>query len=147
MKIFTAIILSVLISTTAYPDSLLDEAGTDILADKVMSKIDQSDLDGAADLLKKYWPLPPQEIDTAIYQMKQQQPLIKERFGLPLSSEKTCVQTIGTSWRRLIYLQKYERHTLLWQFDFYKPKKSWIVNSFNFSDAWQNIFGKQCSNK
>jgi len=146
MKIFKAILLLTILCS-AHADVLPDVEATNTLASKVMSKIDKSDLDGASALLKKYWPLPPQEIDAAIYQMKQQQPLIKDRFGSPLSSEKTCTQSIGRSWRRVIYLQKFERHTLLWTFDFYKPQKSWVVNAFNFNDRWQSIFGNKCSNK
>ncbi|GEM_PF-451358 len=145
MKKFILLILYIFLTNSVYGDALPDVKATTHLAQKVMQKIGQSDFDGVSALLKKFWPLPAQEIDTAIYQMKQQQPLINKRFGLPLASEKICVQELGSSWHRVIYFQKYERHTLLWQFDFYKPKDTWLVNAFSYNDKWQSLFGAKCS--
>ncbi len=83
MRVYITILLLTTLNTVAFAESLPDKEATNAFADKVMSKIDLSDFDGASVLLKKYWPLPPQEIDAAIYKMKQQHPLIKDRFGTP----------------------------------------------------------------
>jgi hypothetical protein len=41
-------------------------------------------------------------------------------------------------------LQKYERHALLWTFDFYRPRTAWVLNGFSFHDRWQDLFGTRC---
>jgi hypothetical protein len=42
-------------------------------------------------------------------------------------------------------LQKYERHALLWTFDFYRPRTAWVLNGFSFHDRWQDLFGTRCA--
>ena len=114
---------------------------------QAMGHMDKLEIEQGFSALKPYWPLPGQEIDSVIYKTNQQLPLIKERFGQPLGSEKACVQSIGDSWVRVTYLQKFEKHTMLWKAEFYKPKEAWVLNGFAFHDQWQTLFEQNCSNK
>lgn len=147
MKKLIGLLLLTIISTQSYAATFasIDEAEKKLA--QAMGHMDKLEVEKGFTTLKSYWPLPGEEIDSVIYQTKQQLPMIKERFGQPLGSEKACVQSIGDSWVRVTYLQKFEKHTLLWKAEFYKPKNEWVLNTFAFHDRWQTLFVQNCSNK
>ncbi|MFK8067486.1 MAG: hypothetical protein AB8D52_04505 [Gammaproteobacteria bacterium] len=112
--------------------------------EQVMEYMNKLEIEKGFSALKPYWPLPDEEIDSVVYQTKQQLPVIRERFGQPLGHEKACIQSIADSWKRISYLQKFEKHTLLWNVVLYKPENEWVLNGFSFDDSWQKLFSQDC---
>ncbi len=117
------------------------------LTQSTMIQVDKKEYEKAIDVIRPHMPLPKHEIDALAYNIRQQAPTILERFGEPIGSELVCQQNIGTSLKRVTYVQKHEKHALLWLFDFYRPNEKWIVNAFTFHDNWQQLFEANCSNK
>jgi hypothetical protein len=75
-------------------------------------------------------------------QAKLHLPVLQGRFGKSLGSEFIRERTIGRSLLQIVHIQKFEKHALRWQFIFYSPDKKWVLNTFNFDDKINLLFGE-----
>ncbi len=57
-------------------------------------------------------------------------------YGKPLSSELVLEKTFGTSVVRLLYVLKMEKHPIVWEFFFYRPKDKWFLVNVRFNDEF-----------
>lgn len=104
------------------------------LAEDVMEAISAGNTLEGVDMLRPYVVFPMHEFETLKGQIRMQLPLIKDRFGDSLGYEFMVQDEMGLSVKRIVYLQKLERHVLLWTFVFYRPENEWLLNTFHFSD-------------
>lgn len=110
------------------------------VAEQTMALVRQEKFAEAYGTVKPFWPLPAIEIDGLANQMNTQWPMIQQRFGKSLATEFVNERTIGESFIRYTYLQKFERHAVRWTFVFYKPKEGWLVNSVSWDDGVSQLF-------
>lgn len=132
--------LVLLLSTPARADALEDVKATETLSQQVADLIAAGKLKAAYARLKPYWPIPAHEVDALIYQAQGQRPTIEARFGRSLSIERAGTQVLGDSFVRYIFLEKYERHAIVWAFTFYRPGDAWVVNSALYTDDFNAMF-------
>jgi hypothetical protein len=83
--------------------------------------------------------LKPQAITTLKGQIKMAMAL----YGTPLGLEKVQEEDISPSVKRLVYIQKFENLPVAWEFYFYKPKDTWIINTLTFKDQIASIVGSR----
>ena len=134
-------LLALLLLPAASPaDSFasLDEARE--LADRAMSFVREEKFAEAYAVLKPYWPLPGVEIDNMANQTHTQWPMVKQRFGASLGTERIAERQAGESLVQIVYLHKFERHALRWVFLFYKPVDRWMINSVAYDDSIASLF-------
>lgn len=62
-------------------------------------------------------------------------------YGGVLGFEKVEEEVFGDSLVRLTYLQKFERHPLVWEFFFYRPKDGWVLSNIQFADQFALLSG------
>jgi len=55
-------------------------------------------------------------------------------YGGSLGAELLEEKDLGTALKRLVYIQKLERHPLIWVFYFYRPHSEWFVSGISFND-------------
>jgi hypothetical protein len=79
----------------------------------------------------------PQDIVT----LKSQTKMAMGLYGLPLGIEKIREEDLSPSLKRLVYLQKFEKYPVAWEFYFYKPKDDWVINTLNFKDQIGPLVG------
>jgi hypothetical protein len=79
----------------------------------------------------------PQDIVTLKSKIK----MAMELYGSPLGFEKIHEEDLSPSLKRLVYLQKFEQYPVVWEFYFYKPKDTWIINTLNFQDQIGPLVG------
>ncbi len=127
----------------AVGEDLSGEGALKALTNDVMKQISAGKLDEGFSQLKQHWTLPVNEIDQLLAQTKTQMNLVSSRFGPSLGYELIGEKTVGTSFQQLVYLQKLSNPAIAWNFRFYKPKDSWIVNSVAFSDNIDRLIEAQ----
>ncbi|QDQ73177.1 hypothetical protein FNZ56_04465 [Pseudoluteimonas lycopersici] len=110
------------------------------LTDQVMRLVSSGDLKGGFDLMKPYAVVPPAEIDAASGQAELQKPLFLARFGKSIGYELIRKDEVGSSVAQVIYLQKFEKHAMVWRFILYRGNDGWTVNSFKFVDDITTAF-------
>ncbi len=77
----------------------------------------------------------------AITALKGQIKMAMGLYGKSIGFEKAREENISPSVKRLVYIQKFENLPVAWEFYFYKPKDTWIINSLNFQDQIGTIVG------
>jgi len=136
----TIIVLALFFSTLISADTLKDENQVEKLAKDVMVHVGKGETVKGLDLMAPYLIIPKSEFETTKNQFAMQAPMLASRFGKTLSSDYVNTEKVGTSLIKIMYIQKFERHLMYWNFYFYKPKDSWVLNTFRSNDRLELLF-------
>ena len=128
------------LSRAATANGFQTEEGARKYTDSLLKLIAQEDFQKAFDTAKPYWPLPTVEIDGLVNTIKQQWPIVNQRFGNSISTELIKTERIGKSFIRYYYLHKFENHALYWKIDYYKPRSLWKINNILFADDLNSLY-------
>lgn len=134
------LITLLLLSNSVLSKEFRDETETRKFSDIFMKHIQQENFKKAFGLAKPRWPLPAVEIDNLVNTIKTQWPIVSSRFGKSIETEFIRKERIGRSFLRYYYLHKFDNHAIYWQIDFYKPNKSWVINTVNFQDKLNILY-------
>ncbi|MCG8565684.1 MAG: hypothetical protein MI747_11455 [Desulfobacterales bacterium] len=132
MKKIVLIICLCLIPVSGWGQGFERVSDIRAFCDEFMDQIVRADFQAAFDSTKSFWPVPEVEVDGIVNQVKQQWPLMENRFGSSLGAEWIRGKRIGASFLRYYFLHKFEKHAIQWQMDFYKPQDYWIINGITF---------------
>ncbi len=122
------------------PASLADVAMVDALVSRFAVLIGEGKIEAAFDTLEPYWTVPSSDVDALTVQLGGQRASLQERFGKPLGVELAGVQTLGSSFRRYLYFDKYERHAVVWSITLYRPDREWVVNTVRLTDQLDALY-------
>ena len=90
--------------------------------------------------LRPHIVFPESELDVQISNLDMQMPIINQRFGKSIGYDFVEKETLGNSLVQYVYLQKFEKHVMVWRFIFYKPNDKWLFNTFYFNDQVKPLF-------
>lgn len=139
-RIVTMIIVLVLMSGTAFANSLKSTDETRQLADRIVAHFVKKEFKEGLALAKPHWPLPEVEIDGLANQITSQWPIVDQRFGVSTGKEFIREEKLGNSFIRYYYLHKFQNHAIYWLITFYRPTDKWKVNGVNFKDDLESLF-------
>lgn len=107
----------------------------------IMSVVGNGDFDGAVKLIETAAVEFP-ELEFISFQQKSVKfrAILNQTHGDTIGAEFVRRMTLGDSWVRIVYLEKLEKYSLVWIFDFYRPKNEWLLRNFTFSDELGNWF-------
>jgi len=132
---FVTLVL-LLLPVTLFAREFKSEGETRAFSDSVMKEVASGNLKGGFDQLAAvYTAIPKVEIDGLISQAMLQVPVMEARFGKSVGSEFISESRAGDSVHKYVYLHKFEKHAIVWQFVFYRPGDAWVLNSFKYSDS------------
>ena len=134
--IFSILCLSTIISA----DTLKNEKQVEKLTKNIMLHVGKGETVKGLDLMAPYLIIPKSEFETTKSQFAMQAPMFENRFGKTLSSEYISTEKVGSSLIKILYIQKFERHIMYWNFYFYKPKNEWVLNTFRSNDSLELLF-------
>lgn len=83
-----------------------------------------------------------QEKGEEVKNLKQQTSVGLDIYGKPLGFELLKQQDYGASIARMVYVLKCEKHPLIWEFYFYKPKSEWTLVRIMFNDRFDLLADK-----
>jgi hypothetical protein len=110
------------------------------LATSVMQKAGQDKMKEGLELLRPFVIFPMSEFDVQLSNIDMQLPVIGQRFGKSIGFELVSEEKVGDSLIQYMYLQKFEKHEMVWRFIFYKSQERWLLNTFNFNDQVKPLF-------
>lgn len=134
------IILSIFLSVNANAAELKSKDDIRNFTQSVMTQVAKGKMQEGLKLIKPYLIIPESEFNVMAEQLKMQEPLMKQRFGNTIGVEFVKEEEAGNSLLRIIYIQKFEKHIMRWRFYFYKPRDSWVLNTFFTDDKLQLMF-------
>jgi hypothetical protein len=110
-------------------------------AEAFLARLGKGDVAAAYDELFAGSPLvaeKPQAVDAVKRQTEAGLPLYGKSIGFELHNEKT----FGDSIVRLTYIQRFEKHPLVWRFWFYRPAGNWYLDNVVFNDQYGFLQGE-----
>lgn len=140
MKLILLISLLLLSASDVHAETLSSSSAAVAVTDQTMKRIAAGDLRGGLGLTKKYMSVPGAEIDAIIGQAELQQPVFLSRFGKSIGYELIRNDTVSDSLSRVVYIQRYESHAMVWQFVLYRGIDGWSINSFKYMDDISVLF-------
>lgn len=90
--------------------------------------------------IKKYWPLPQNEIDGLEEKTVQYMNLLQARFGKTESVVKVNEEVIKDFAVKETYILKFENSAIRLIFTYYKNNNGWIINAFKWDDSFSEEF-------
>lgn len=135
MSRFLCLVLLLLPSTLLARD-FKSESEVRVFSDSVMREVATGSLKSGFDKISSaYTVVPKVEIDGIVSQAMLQVPVMEARFGKSIGYEFISESRAGDSVLKYVYLHKFEKHAIVWQFVFYRPSQTWLLNSFKYSDS------------
>lgn len=139
MKKFIILYLSVALMTLQAADVLSLE-GTKKVCEKSLSLIAQMKIKEGFEVIKPHWSFPHSEIDDMAYTTQSQMKGLTPRFGHIIGFTHIETKRLANEFIKHIYLLKYERYALRFEYIFYKPKNHWTLGSFIWDDSVGKLF-------
>ncbi|MEQ1768048.1 MAG: hypothetical protein ABL859_11510 [Methylotenera sp.] len=128
------------LSTNVIADTLKSPLEARELTNKVMSKMDEGDIESGLLLLKPYSIVPPAEYDVLLDKLKMQLPVMSQRFGNSIGHEFIRDEKSGENILRITQIHRFEKHPMRWCFYFYQGKNGWVLNTFITDDDIRQLF-------
>ena len=126
----------------AQDTTLTTEQDARALAEATLERIIVGEYQAAFADLRPVWPLSSSELDTLLSTTVNQRATVAERFGQSLGYAFVRRESLAGSLLRLTYVELTERHALRWVFLFYKPGDTWTLNSVEWDDDVDALFGE-----
>ncbi len=139
---FIVVLLS---NNIVYADTLDSTKLAKTLCNEVMEQIAKNNLDEAFNLIKPYAAFSETEIDSVAVETKAQREQVSKRYGISNAYEFINSKQVGRSLLRLRYIEKMEKHVIVWSFYFYKTDKGWVLNTFDWKDQFENLFNEDAN--
>jgi len=139
MKKFGMFIL-LWVHLTLYADTLKDISAVEKLTQVSMQYIGEDKLEKGLDVLAPYSVVSHSQFDNLKKQIIEEFPKFRVNFGKVIGSEFVGKTHVGNSLCQITYIQKFEKHILSWRFDYYKPKETWVLSSFEMADSMEILF-------
>ncbi len=143
MKIILVLVGFVLsMGQLSHADTLKDKDAAKTLAQAVMEFVEKGQTAKGVNLTKPYLIIPDHEFEAMLSSLSMQAPMIEQRFGKTIDTEFASIEEVGDSLMKIMYIQKFEKHLMRWQFYFYKPDKEWVLNTFSTDDKLKLMFSR-----
>jgi hypothetical protein len=110
------------------------------VTDQIMKRVVAGDLKGGFELAKPHAAVPAAEVDAIVGQAELMQPMLVARFGKSIGYEQIRNDAVGSSLAQIVYIQRFEKHAMVWRFILYRGIDGWIINSFKYEDDIGSAF-------
>lgn len=110
------------------------------VTDQIMKRVVAGDLKGGFELAKPHAAVPAAEVDAIVGQAELMQPMLVARFGKSIGYEQIRNDAVGSSLAQIVYIQRFEKHAMVWRFILYRGSDGWIINSFKYEDDIGSAF-------
>ena len=102
------------------------------IAETFLARVGKGDVGPAYDQLFRNSPMSTQSLQMDA--LKRQTQSVLPIYGQVLGYELYKQEKFGESLVRLFYIQRFEKHPIVWKFWIYKPGGTWQVNMVTFND-------------
>lgn len=110
------------------------------LSDRMMRSIEAGNTREALTLGQPHAAITAEQIEALIQQVEQQKPIMDDRYGASVDYELIRNDTIHDSLIRAIFLHRFERHAVVWQFLWYRGKDGWVLSNISYTDQLPQLF-------
>lgn len=102
------------------------------LSDQIMKGVSTGRIRQALEIAVPHAVLTQGQIDSLIKQIEEQQPTMATSFGASLGYELLRNDTVGGSLQRTVFLHRFDKHSMVWMFLWYRGRDGWILNNVSY---------------
>ncbi len=111
------------------------------LSDKAMAKLKDNDLPGVFEVLQAHGKWTEDQRTDAIEDWKKRREKAAMLIGKPVGEiEFLKKEVLGKCFVRYTYLEKWEKHALVWRLIYYKPKDEWNLQGIGWDESVPLLF-------
>ena len=104
-------------------------------AEQAIDRLRHDDVEGMMRLLKEQLVLPLPDFDRTREMCETHRRLHAQRHGKSLGEvELVRRESVGESFTRFTYLERCERHAIVWRLGYYRTPDGWKLNEFEWDD-------------
>lgn len=140
MRLAAFLVLALLLARPVHAEVFKDLDAAVALTDQTMKLVAKGDLKAGFGLIKPFTVVPDAEVDAMLGKAEGMQPMLVGRFGQSLGYELVRREAASPSLVRVVYLQKFELHAMVWRFTLYHGADGWTINTFAFKDDIADAF-------
>lgn len=139
-KYFLTLLISISTCHEVFSKTLETVEETEELSLSVMAFFFEEQYSDAFDLLKKYWPLPDNEINLLEEKTIKMMNTVSQRFGKSIDYIRVRREAITDIASRETYLLRFDNTAIRVIFTYYLNSEGWIVNAFKWDDSFEQEF-------
>jgi hypothetical protein len=113
---------------------LRDKKHVDSICREFMQTFSENKYTQAISMLKKYSVIDPIKIDDLIYTVEKQMSRLGNSFGKVLNYELMSEKNVKNFLLKKVYILKFEKMCLKFDFRFYDNGQGWTIINFNYSE-------------
>lgn len=111
------------------------------LVAKMIERLRTKNVEGLFTIAKEQLIHDKSGFDEIIRYYEAAQSSVKARHGESLGEvELISKDVIGNSFNRFIYLERFERHAIVWRFDYYRGRNGWGLTQLTFDDKTADLY-------
>ena len=134
MRITSMVLLSALLATTSVGGQTPAARTPAGIAESFLNRIAKQDIAAAYDELFRGGPMSGRADQIAL--LKKQTEALLPLYGQSLGFELYRQDKYGEHLVRLLYVQRLQKHPVVWKFWVYNPGGTWQVNAITFNDQF-----------
>lgn len=134
MKSLVLLALSLLASCNAFAAELATPDAAVALTNQIMERVAAGDMQGGMNLAKPYTTIRSEDLDDILSRYDTGMPIAAKRIGKSIGYEIVRNNSFGGSLAQVVYLQRFEKSAVVWQFVLYRGSNGWLLNSITFAD-------------
>lgn len=108
--------------------------------DRMMKAIVAGDVRGALESSLPHAAVTAEQVEALIVQIEEQAPVRSQRYGLSIDYELLRNDMIGDSLIRTVFLHRFDRHAVAWQFVWYRGDDGWVLSNMRYADDLDALF-------
>ncbi len=110
------------------------------MSDRMMKGIQAGSVRGALALGAPHSAVKAERIEGLAQQYEEQASVRDGRYGASIDYELFRNDTIGDSLIRAVFLHRFEKHGVVWQFVWYRGKDGWVLSDMRYADDLTSLF-------
>jgi hypothetical protein len=140
--VFSLVLLATLAPARAQVSALPDANAVHQLADDIANHLGTGSFDAAMVLIRRHLAAPPERLKEIEIRFSTAFASAQVEFGNGIGKEMIKQGRVGDALIRDVYLVKYERGAVRWNFLFYKRKDGWVLNEAQLEGNLNTLFAE-----
>lgn len=116
------------------------EKQVETITRKCLESIGSGNIDQFISTIEPVWPYSDEELISAKEKVIQKRETNHEKYGKSLGLQHISTDLVADTVMRILYLEKFEKHAVVWKFFYYKPREAWFLNTFSWDGKLHDLF-------
>jgi hypothetical protein len=139
-RYLTVVIMLLLSLNTAQADGIKSTSEVKAAVGAAMQKAQSDNFSDFFLAIKPYWTISEEGFTTALAKTTSARAEVHKKMGKSLGVEQVKIEMVSDTVLKIVFLEKFQKSLMIWNFYFYKPNTEWFLNTFEWDDNIRTLF-------